>query len=167
MKSVTRLRAARMLSALLAVVVAFFLVGGVSAAQTAGAGGDSGVGLIDLSIDGSDGAGDVGASDVDAEFTKVDTDTSEPDVGVDVGAEASDDETTSIIVEDGVIDLIPAVSKEISPEEAIEAGQGDRTEDAATAGVGENNSTVWIVLGALVLIGGALVIARVGKGAAR
>lgn len=86
------------------------------------------------------------------------------DVSIDLGTE--DDGNTTVTTDDGVvIELAPAVSKEITPEEAAEAGQGAGVEPTSAAGVDDPASILWIALAAGVLLAGALGLARIGKGA--
>lgn len=133
-----RMRPAGVLAALLAAIVAFFLIGGVASAQGMPA-TSSGDGVsIDL-------GGDSGPADPSA-----------------AGANASD-EITAVTTEGGaVIELVPGVSKEITPQEAAEAGQGSTADTASAAGVDGPASMLWILGGAAVLIAGAFAISRIG-----
>lgn len=135
-----RARGVRALAMMFAAVVAFFLVGGVAAAETVPPASDSGV-VIDVGGDGAVSDGTAGG-DVVTDGTATDS--------------VSDDDGV-------VIELVPATSKEITPEEAAAAGQGDTPEGTATAGLSGSSDVLWIAAGVAVLLAGAFGLARIGK----
>lgn len=83
--------------------------------------------------------------------------TSDSDVVIDLGGDGASDGG------DAVIELAPATSKEIAPEEAAEAGQGETPEATAAAGVDGPAGVLWIAVGVAALLAGAFGLAQIGK----
>ena len=86
------------------------------------------------------------------------------EIGGDGAADVSSDGASDGASDSGeTIELLPATSKEITPEEAAAAGQGETPEPAATAGVDAPGGALWIAVGVVVLLGAAFGLAQIGK----